>query len=101
MSRSEVTNKEYREFTNWVRDSIAREMIYASLKDHDLADKFIDHGECYNANDTEDERIEYNMYDRKLNRKTFNLNWDHEFSYGDPALRAVLADMYYPQPARF
>jgi formylglycine-generating enzyme required for sulfatase activity len=101
MSRAEVTNKEYREFTDWVRDSIAREMMYAGLKDHDLADRFIDHGDYYNPNDTEDERIEYNMYDRKLNRKTFNLNWDHEFYYEDPALHTVLADMYYPQPERF
>ncbi|MFT6982868.1 MAG: sulfatase activating formylglycine-generating enzyme [Crocinitomicaceae bacterium] len=101
MSRAEVTNKEYREFTNWVRDSIAREMIYAGLKEHNRADKFIDHGDYYNPNDPEDEWIAYDIYNKDLNRKTFNLNWDHEFNYEDPELTDVLAEMYYPQPERF
>lgn len=76
----EVTNKEYREFTNWVRDSIARTL---------LAENGI---EGYRE-------VEYD-FDGYENPKLIwkkKIEWDSE----DPEYRAALADMYLPENERF
>ncbi|NRA12073.1 MAG: SUMF1/EgtB/PvdO family nonheme iron enzyme, partial [Crocinitomicaceae bacterium] len=112
MSITEVTNKEYRDFVNWVRDSIARDLIYMGLENDEEADVYIEHSEYYITdkpeNHIDDEDGEpwekwdaYEISDRDINRKAFSLNWDQDFSYSDPELVRILAEMYYPQPERF
>lgn len=78
MDQTEITNNEYRQFVNWVRDSIARRMA---------GDEF------------EDYIIETNEYDEDY--PTPILNWDERLRYDDDDLREVLEPMYLPENERF
>lgn len=100
MDQTEITNNEYRQFVEWVRDSIAREKIYAGFEDDEDADRYINYQEEY-FDEAGLEMVEYDPSDRALNRELFSLNWDRNFSYDDEELIPLLADMYYPQPERF
>lgn len=100
MDQTEITNNEYRQFVNWVRDSIAREKIYEGLEDDEDADRWINSSEEY-FDEGALEWVEYDMSDRALNRDYFSLNWDQRFSYRERDLMPILADMYYPESQRF
>jgi len=101
MDQTEIANNEYRQFVEWVRDSIARDKIYYSdlIEDED-ADRFIDYSDMY-FDEGSLEYLEYDGSERYENRAVFSLNWDRSFSYQDPELVPILADMYYPQPQRY
>lgn len=101
MDQTEITNNEYRQFVEWVRDSMARERIYASdaIEDDD-AGRYINYTDMY-FDEGALEFVEYDPSDRALNRSLFALNWDRKFSYDDEEIVPLLADMYYPQPERF
>lgn len=101
MDQTEICNNEYRQFVEWVRDSIARERIYESdmIEDED-AERFINYQDRY-FDEGALEYVDYDASDRQLNREVFSLNWDRRFSYDDPELIPILADMYYPQPQRY
>lgn len=89
-----VSNAEYQEFQNWVRDSIAREKIIRyDYYPIESVLKFL----VVSPKDLEEEG---NIDMRKL-RKKYKLNWETPFKYNDPQWMPVLADMYMPQPERF
>ena len=100
MDQTEITNNEYRQFVNWVRDSIAREKIYVALDsdEDEEANRFINYQEEYFDEDALQWVVE-DEYD--FSERVFSLNWDRQFSYSDPDLVPILADMYYPQPERY
>jgi len=100
IDQTEISNNEYRQFVEWVRDSIARDKIYYGMDEDDDASRFINYQEEY-FDEGALEYVEYDASDRELNREVFSLNWDRAFSYQDPELIPLLADMYYPQPQRF
>jgi len=101
MDQTEITNNEYRQFVEWVRDSTAREKIYASDEvEDDEAGRYINYTDMY-FDEPNLEFVEYDPTDRVLNRELFALNWDRQFSYDDEEIVPLLADMYYPQPERF
>lgn len=100
MDQTEITNNEYRQFVYWVRDSIAREKIYEGLEEDEEAERFINYQDEY-FDEGALEWVEYDGSDRFINREQFSLNWDRQFSYNDPSLVPILADMYYPQPERY
>jgi formylglycine-generating enzyme required for sulfatase activity len=107
MDQTEITNNEYRQFVYWVRDSIAREKIYAGLEDDDEASKYINYTEEY-FDEAGSEIVPFEPSDRDINRSTsdpnaslFSLNWDRDFDYQDPDIIPLLVDMYYPQQERF
>ncbi|HNS42592.1 MAG TPA: SUMF1/EgtB/PvdO family nonheme iron enzyme [Taishania sp.] len=101
MDQTEISNNEYRQFVDWVRDSIAREKIYLSdLMEDEDASKFINYSELY-FDEGALEYVDFEPSDRDINSSIFSLNWDRKFSYEDPMLVPILADMYYPQPQRF
>lgn len=101
MDQTEISNNEYRQFVYWVRDSIAREKIYLSdMIEDEEASRFINYTDLY-FDEGALEYIEFEPSDRQINRTIFSLNWDRRFSYNDPMLVPILADMYYPQPQRF
>ncbi len=100
MDQTEITNNEYRQFVDWVRDSIAREKIYAGLEEDEEASRYINYKDMY-FDEGALEMVEFEPSDRDINRSVFSLNWDRKFSYDDPELMPLLADMYYPQPERF
>ena len=107
MDQTEITNNEYRQFVNWVRDSIAREKIYAGLEDDDEASKYINYTDEY-FDEAGSEIVPFEPSDRDVNRSTsdpdaslFSLNWDRDFDYQDPDIIPLLVDMYYPQQERF
>lgn len=100
MDQTEISNNEYRQFVDWVRDSIAREKIYEGIDEDEDASRFINYSDMY-FDEGGLEFVEYEPSDREINREVFNLNWDRTFSYQDPELIPLLADMYYPQPQRF
>lgn len=108
MDQTEITNNEYRQFVEHVRDSIAREIIYldkdGKLTDESIAEDFIDYTDRYFDDVTEDgsmEYVDYDPSDKEKNRKVFSLNWDRKFSYDDEQFVPLLADMYYPAKERF
>jgi sulfatase modifying factor 1 len=111
MDGTEISNNEYRQFVEWVRDSIARDKIYlneagrtSGYKNEEWTDdnakEWINYQDIYFDEGTL-EYTEYDPSDRTLGRSLFNLNWDRPINYEDPALVPLLADMYYPQPERF
>ena len=111
MDQTEISNNEYRQFVNWVRDSITRDKIYINENDRtsgyknnewsdDDAKEWINYQDMY-FDEATMEYVEYDPSDRKLGREIFNLNWDRVINYEDPKLVPLLADMYYPQPERF
>lgn len=93
-----VTNAEYQEFQNWVRDSMAREVIYQELKNVDFMQglTFLDltREEWKNK-----EVISKNNYEE--NRYTHKLNWNTKFSYSDPELLPLTALLYLQPSERF
>lgn len=100
MDQTEISNNEYRQFVEWVRDSIARDKLYAGLEEDDEAERMINYQDRY-FDEGSLEYVDYDPSDRELNRSIFNLNWDREIDYSDEAVVPLLADMYYPQPERF
>ncbi|MDR0801113.1 SUMF1/EgtB/PvdO family nonheme iron enzyme [Fluviicola sp.] len=100
IDQTEITNNEYRQFVEWVRDSMARERIYAGLEDDEDASRYINYSDMY-FDEGALEMVEFEPSDRDVNRAQFSLNWDRRFAYDDPDLMPLLADMYYPQPERF
>lgn len=100
IDQTEITNNEYRQFVDWVRDSMARERIYTGLEEDEEASRYINYTDMY-FDEGALEMVEFEPSDRDVNRAQFALDWDRKFSYDDPDLMPLLADMYYPQPERF
>lgn len=101
MDQTEISNNEYRQFVDWVRDSIAREKIYMSdLIEDDEASRFINYSDIY-FDEGSLEYVDYEASDRDINRSVFSLNWDRRFSYQDEDYVPILADLYYPEPQRY
>lgn len=100
IDQTEISNNEYRQFVEWVRDSIAREKIFYGLEEDEDASEYINYADEY-FDEGALEYIEYEASDREINRTVFGLNWDRRFYYDDPDLVPLLADMYYPQPQRY
>jgi formylglycine-generating enzyme required for sulfatase activity len=82
MDQTEITNNEYRQFVNWVRDSIAR-MILGEVRPEDyLIEENPKTGEVYDP--------------PYLNWET-KIDWNSE----DQDIRDALEEMYYPEHERF
>lgn len=79
MDETEVTNNEYRQFVNWVVDSIARQMLGANGIDGFL--------------------IEEDEYGEPLDPAI--LNKETKIDWTNPEVREALADLYYPEKDRF
>lgn len=77
MDETEITNSEYRQFVNWVRDSIARRILAREHEEFLLPDQ-----------DDVDE-------DEKL------LNWDQELDWSDEDYKEALQELYYIKDERF
>ena len=75
MDDTEITNNEYRQFVNWVRDSIARGLLY---------------------NSTNPNAQYYGRLDEEGNY--LSLNWDEPIDWADTA---SLEEMYIPVQERF
>jgi len=78
MDQTEITNNEYRQFVNWVKDSIARRMLAEEFEDF-----MIETDE--NGND----------YPSPI------LNWEERLRYDDDEFREALEGMYLPENERF
>jgi formylglycine-generating enzyme len=100
MDQTEICNNEYRQFVDWVRDSIARTKIYEGAEEDKVAESFINYSDMY-FDEGALEYVEYDPSDRGLNLELFALNWDRRFDYGDPELVPLLADLYIPSAERF
>ena len=62
MDQTEISNNEYRQFVEWVRDSIAREKIYYGLEDDDEASRYINYQDMY-FDEGALEYVEYDAFD--------------------------------------
>jgi gliding motility-associated lipoprotein GldK len=78
MDQTEITNNEYRQFVNWVRDSIARRIIGEENEDFLLTTD--EYGNDY---------------------PTPYLNWEEDFRYDEDDYREALEVMYLPENERF
>ncbi len=90
-----VSNAEFQEFQSWVRDSMARERIYVYFE----GEKALE----YITLETDKSKISLKEHwDVSAQyRERGNLNWNKKFSYSDPELIPILADLYLPQAERF
>lgn len=75
MDDTEVTNNEYRQFTSWVRDSIARSLLY------------------------ENGREEFGLLDYDNNY--VGLNWDEPIDWSDAETIETLEELFLPEEDRF
>ena len=107
MDETEITNSEYRQFTNWVRDSIVRMRlaIEADLEGATPGDDGIGEYAFVDANEEDMSVYEKYMYDnytsfsedyqgRKLNHD-IDIIWDTR-DYPDEAYARVMDSMYIP-----
>lgn len=104
ISKYEVTNKEYREFTDWVRDSIFREAIYAS-------DAITDEQAIQMLNVTDDQyydevTMKWETVEspaRKINRELYALNYDFDYrkEFRDDVTIPILSQFYKRPNERF
>lgn len=78
MDETEITNSEYRQFVNWVRDSIARKALVAEGREEFLLP---------DQDDLEE--------DEKL------LDWDKELDWNDEEYSETLNSLYYQKEERF
>jgi len=78
MDQTEITNNEYRQFVNWVRDSIARRMIGEENEDFLIT--------------TDENGTDY---------PNPILNWDEKFDYDEDDYREILEPMFLPENERF
>jgi sulfatase modifying factor 1 len=103
MDQHEISNNEYRQFVYWVRDSIAREKIYAGLAEDEPAAEYINYSDRY-FNEGALAFEDFDPTNRSGNRELFSLNWDREINYADydnEEILPLLAEMYYSQPERY
>ncbi|MBN2636987.1 MAG: SUMF1/EgtB/PvdO family nonheme iron enzyme [Prolixibacteraceae bacterium] len=78
MDDTEITNNEYRQFVNWVRDSMARKML----------------GEQYPEFLITEDR-DNNPLDEPI------INWRERIDWDDPDYQMALQDLYIPENERF
>lgn len=78
MDDTEITNNEYRQFVNWVKDSLSRKM---------LGDQF---PEFLNTEDRDGNPID-----------PPTINWREKIDWRDPDIQMALQDMYIPENERF
>jgi hypothetical protein len=83
MDQTEITNNEYRQFVNWVRDSIARWMLY----DNGITDP------AYVRTETK----KGDIIDPPMVNWSEDVPWDTD----DQAVRDALEDMYLPEHERY
>lgn len=74
MDQTEITNSEYHQFINWVRDSIAMT-------------KLVEAGRTEFANVPKGE---------DLNVEEYTLNWKRKIPWNDPEVKEALKDLYTP-----
>lgn len=97
ISKYEVTNQEYREFTEWVLDSIFREAIYASetLSDEQAYQMLnIPNGPVYSEQKMKWEEV--SNADRLLNRElfSFNTNFNYRKEFRDDLIIPIISQFY-------
>jgi formylglycine-generating enzyme len=87
MDQTEISNNEYRQFVNWVRDSIARELL--GVLDEERWKNRMDQFEVERVAQYED--------------KGYNLKWNERLEYDDQdeEIRNALNEMYLPVKERF
>ncbi len=97
MTPAEVSNYQYRQFVNWVRDSLAYCILYDSLPPLEAV-KLL--------NCTKKQRVLLNPEAKAENKTRYGLNFHaldrkNESFYDHEAYLNYLAQLYYPQAARF
>lgn len=97
MKQTEVSNKEYHEFIQAVRDSIMISRLYDSLE-FELAKELLNCPKKQQKNLLEEHKEKY--------REEFGLNFHYfeetkEYDQSNPDYIPFLADFYYPQPERY
>lgn len=80
ISDHEVTNGEYREFVNWVRDSLARDKMARRCPPEEQR-KWM-------------KTVTYNSGKKDGKGNFYILNWDTELDYNDSKTSLLLSDMY-------
>jgi len=78
MDDTEITNSEYRQFVQWVRDSIARTILGASDPDFQITET---------------------RQGIPLNQPT--INWKPKIDWSDPNTRLALQEIFIPEQERF
>jgi formylglycine-generating enzyme required for sulfatase activity len=91
-SNYEISNKEYREFVNWVKDSIAFNLAY---------EYYLEEPESkYLLNLPKRKAKKLDILKWKENLAKYGFNYDLDI-YNDPKYIPSLANLYYPQPERY
>lgn len=88
---SEISNNEYRQFVEWVRDSIARRLLIAGGKEDEFGIA------------QEDFLAMWPVYTGDNNLQEPYVNWETEIEWdsGDEEVRGILQPMYLPEGERF
>ena len=92
---------EYQQFQDYVRDSIAREIIYQNLESDLEAVKLLNISEYNGIGEVYGEYVEFDPNEREFNRAICPLNWNYHFSYSDKFLMDDLSSLYLPYYERY
>lgn len=82
MDETEITNNEYRQFVEWVRDSLA----YVKLRDDGGREEFY---------------VAVNEYGEDLETEDMYINWSMPIDWAEAETREILADMFLTGEERF
>jgi formylglycine-generating enzyme required for sulfatase activity len=87
ISDHEVTNAEYREFVDWVKDSLTREKLFkrSNLENKSKWVLYVD----------------YDTHKKDENGKFYLLNWETKLDYSDPMIIPLIDDIYYSTKERY
>lgn len=99
-----VTVAEYREFQNYLRDSVFREKLYERVKDDKEAAKMLMLSKQVIAEmngNPENRPKDFGYKDRKDNRSYFDLNWKYSLTPEKGWQAGLLSDYYLPKPEGF
>lgn len=120
LSKNEVSNLEYREFVNWVKDSVAREILYLNLEDDEDAFALLDYQKRWKESYEKEAKaflkdtalyyyqdlpyyLDVIVESRAKNREICHFDRSVKLDVWDPKIAQALdaGNYYYPQNERY
>ncbi|MFT6921611.1 MAG: hypothetical protein ACJA1C_000608 [Crocinitomicaceae bacterium] len=84
-----ISNDDYLDFMNFVKDSVTRELLCLNLEEDLLAARFLDHPDYY-FSEPDLEYVDFDASDNYMNREIFSLNYDQKINRKNDAIQGLL-----------
>ena len=85
----QITNEDYLQFMEAVKDSIIREHLFFNLKNDEDANQYLKYSKIFFSRG-DLEYLEFDKSDRDFNREKFNLNYSSKINRKNPEVDAIV-----------